>query len=472
MSLIRCPYCEHANSEGARFCSACGGALHLAPCPHCGAVLDVTNTTVCYQCHRPVPGQGTYDLTPPPPAVEPETPSSAPAIERAAPFAAPGDEKPPASAAPATEQPSEPAMPAARNVHAFTPAARKQAPAPATPAAEQAPATPSPVPDQARAVAALRAYWTPTTPSPAAEKTPEPAMPAAQPAPAAKETPAISPRRVKQDYGDLWVVDEPASAAAEHAPAGVSPPAGPAASPSAQASGSSPRRRGPLIAAAAGIVVAIAMLAYHNRSDSPATGPQSPAAKSEASERSAPANTGVIGRTQPAEAPTAPVAPPQAAVEPPKPPLEPPKAAVEAKAAAAPLKAEKSKVITRLPEAAPASPLDARPRGAAAPLRHGATPAEPLDANAAAAPTSPQAARRTRSGSQVCTEASAALGLCVMKPAPKGKPSASAQAATTREQAIEAGRAAAGQQPVPSQTCTEAVAALGLCAPKPIPRKE
>ena len=52
----------------------------------------------------------------------------------------------------------------------------------------------------------------------------------------------------------------------------------------------------------------------------------------------------------------------------------------------------------------------------------------------------------------------------------------------SREQAIDAGRAAvqqpapsqqpaASQQLAPSQTCTEAVAALGLC-PKPTPRKE
>src|SRR6185295_974117 len=51
MSINRCPYCEHLNQEGAKFCSACGGALHLAPCPGCGAVNDVT-AAACHQCRK------------------------------------------------------------------------------------------------------------------------------------------------------------------------------------------------------------------------------------------------------------------------------------------------------------------------------------------------------------------------------------------------------------------------------------
>jgi hypothetical protein len=61
MSLNRCPFCEQVNPAGAKFCNACGGALHLVPCPRCGAVSDVTATT-CYQCHSQLPGPGTDEL--------------------------------------------------------------------------------------------------------------------------------------------------------------------------------------------------------------------------------------------------------------------------------------------------------------------------------------------------------------------------------------------------------------------------
>jgi len=53
MSLERCPFCEQPTAADAKFCSACGGALHLLPCSRCGAVNDVTATT-CYQCSGPL----------------------------------------------------------------------------------------------------------------------------------------------------------------------------------------------------------------------------------------------------------------------------------------------------------------------------------------------------------------------------------------------------------------------------------
>ena len=56
MLPVSCPFCEHGNPEDARFCNACGGALHLAPCPRCGAVSDVAATT-CYQCQSTLPGR-------------------------------------------------------------------------------------------------------------------------------------------------------------------------------------------------------------------------------------------------------------------------------------------------------------------------------------------------------------------------------------------------------------------------------
>src|SRR5262245_17918030 len=57
MSFTRCPFCEHGNPADAKFCSECGGALHLAPCTSCGAVNQVTANT-CYQCRSPLPGRG------------------------------------------------------------------------------------------------------------------------------------------------------------------------------------------------------------------------------------------------------------------------------------------------------------------------------------------------------------------------------------------------------------------------------
>lgn len=64
-----CPFCEQVNPADAKFCNACGGALHLLPCPRCGAVSDVTATT-CYQCSGPLPGRGTGEAEPMPRAAE------------------------------------------------------------------------------------------------------------------------------------------------------------------------------------------------------------------------------------------------------------------------------------------------------------------------------------------------------------------------------------------------------------------
>ena len=44
-----CRFCEHSNPAGSKFCNQCGGQINLLPCPHCGAVRDVTAKT-CYKC--------------------------------------------------------------------------------------------------------------------------------------------------------------------------------------------------------------------------------------------------------------------------------------------------------------------------------------------------------------------------------------------------------------------------------------
>jgi hypothetical protein len=61
MSFNRCRFCDHCNPADAKFCNDCGGALHLLPCPHCGAVSDIA-ATICYACHGQLPGRMTGAL--------------------------------------------------------------------------------------------------------------------------------------------------------------------------------------------------------------------------------------------------------------------------------------------------------------------------------------------------------------------------------------------------------------------------
>ena len=61
MSFNRCRFCDHCNPADAKFCNDCGGALHLLPCPHCGAVSDIA-ATICYACRGQLPGRMTGAL--------------------------------------------------------------------------------------------------------------------------------------------------------------------------------------------------------------------------------------------------------------------------------------------------------------------------------------------------------------------------------------------------------------------------
>lgn len=65
-----CTFCNQVNPADAKYCNACGGALHLLPCPGCGAVNDVT-ASACYQCHARLPGRGNDEGEP-----APETPAA------------------------------------------------------------------------------------------------------------------------------------------------------------------------------------------------------------------------------------------------------------------------------------------------------------------------------------------------------------------------------------------------------------
>ncbi len=44
-----CPFCEHENPAGAKFCNACGSPLHLTPCGDCGAVNNLADPQ-CWRC--------------------------------------------------------------------------------------------------------------------------------------------------------------------------------------------------------------------------------------------------------------------------------------------------------------------------------------------------------------------------------------------------------------------------------------
>jgi ribosomal protein L40E len=44
-----CPFCDHRNPAGAKFCNDCASPLHLKPCRHCDAV-NHASATACYKC--------------------------------------------------------------------------------------------------------------------------------------------------------------------------------------------------------------------------------------------------------------------------------------------------------------------------------------------------------------------------------------------------------------------------------------
>ena len=67
LSLIRCRYCGYTNPADAKFCSACGGELHLPPhltsCLRCGTV-NLVKATACSWCRSPLPERKAGALAP------------------------------------------------------------------------------------------------------------------------------------------------------------------------------------------------------------------------------------------------------------------------------------------------------------------------------------------------------------------------------------------------------------------------
>lgn len=76
MSKRNCPYCAHSNATDAKFCVACGAAMHLAPCPHCGSINHI-NVEKCYRCGGDLPKQeileGEPEAAPAPASSEPSS---------------------------------------------------------------------------------------------------------------------------------------------------------------------------------------------------------------------------------------------------------------------------------------------------------------------------------------------------------------------------------------------------------------
>jgi double zinc ribbon protein len=111
-------------------------------------------------------------------------------------------------------------------------------------------------------------------------------------------------------------------------------------------------------------------------------------------------------------------------------------------------------------EAPPAAPM----RAAAIPPRAGRQPVKSQEAKA----NEPEPSR-----SEACTEAAAAVGLCATKSVQKKEPETAAVAETAIKLRPTSGAGnAGGQEPPRPQACTEAVAALGLCTPTPAQRRE
>jgi len=203
------------------------------------------------------------------------------------------------------------------------------------------------------------------------------------------------------------------------------------------------------VIAGTAVLAAIVVLGYHSyRQRSLAEAPQPPDSSSEASGRGAPAGAGVIGRN----------------------------------AAAGNTKSAKDdKGAGLISPAAPPSgiPLAPPARAVADQPRAGRQSVESREARAtAAAIARPQATSAGRAGGQgpppqACSEAVAALALCAASPVQKkeAETAAAVEEAIKRPQTTDAGKAG-GQEPPVLRPCTEAIAALGLCTPRPTQGRE
>jgi len=61
---MKCPFCQHENVTGTRFCAECGFSIHLKICPNpqCGKISDV-GVAVCEHCGEAFPKVATAPET-------------------------------------------------------------------------------------------------------------------------------------------------------------------------------------------------------------------------------------------------------------------------------------------------------------------------------------------------------------------------------------------------------------------------
>lgn len=204
-ALGDCPFCAHRSPPGSRFCNQCGAALHLRPCPHCGALNDVTRVQSCSRCSA-VLGDATPDAPPaetglPPPPESPAEAGPAAALPVASarrwlPAAALALLAALAALAHLSQQRAPAAQQTTRSQAVSLPAAEVKASAPAEAATAAPPGAPVEAEAQAQAVApaAARANARPPRPAPTAGTRPAPApaglptaLPPAPPAPPCTE---------------------------------------------------------------------------------------------------------------------------------------------------------------------------------------------------------------------------------------------------------------------------------------------
>lgn len=58
-----CRFCAHENAADSKFCSECGAALHVFPCPRCGAANSAKEDS-CYLCHHQLSRCTTDNIAP------------------------------------------------------------------------------------------------------------------------------------------------------------------------------------------------------------------------------------------------------------------------------------------------------------------------------------------------------------------------------------------------------------------------
>lgn len=217
--LTQCPYCEHESPPGSKFCNACGAALHLVPCPHCGAVNDITQTSACARCQGELLSaplsSSALDLSPAEPPLLPSTRPMPPWPPEAATVLRPPRSRWLAGGAAL-------AVLAVGGLYAFRPAPPPPPDAPAPPT--QLVTTPAPVAVPVVAAPALAVAASAEVP---AEVEPPPPAPA--------PAPAIVPPRVQRAQPAPAPLPEPVAPARAGAAEGLNPPSGPPPGPCTEA---------------------------------------------------------------------------------------------------------------------------------------------------------------------------------------------------------------------------------------------